>query len=457
MRIQDLNGKNVCVLGFGKEGRAMVKALQQCAPDCEITIADENATLKAEHHRHWMQTGTGWLNNLNKFDAIITSPGIPPQKEFQEVEEKLTSATQIFLDTVADVDVTVVGVTGSKGKSTTASLIAATLKAGGKDAHLAGNIGDPAIAHLDEARPGTVFVLEMSSYQLMHVTRSPHIAVITSFFPEHLDYHGSLDAYREAKKNITRFQTPEDIVLFPADSPSAATIAKEGDGRKIPFSANDAPVTIDETHLIGRHNLQNIAAACKVADLFAIPVKTVIKAVTQFRGLPHRLERIGTVGGIAWVDDAISTTPESAIAALDALGDRVSTIILGGQDRGYDFTELAERLKKSSVTMVILFPGSGPRIRAALERIGTSAKMFEVNSMEEAVAAAKQKTGMDLPINQSTNQLINQSTNQPPNQSTSQPINVPIVLLSPASPSYGVFKNFEERGNIFKKSIVDLK
>lgn len=429
MNIADLNGKNVCVLGYGREGKAMVKALEHYAPGCEITIADRDERLKTHDSQHWMQVGTGWLENLRKFDVLIKSPGIPPFPEFTVAGSRLTSSTQIFLDTIEEQSVTVIGVTGSKGKSTTASLIHAILQAGGKNVHLTGNIGDPAIAHLAEAVPGAVFVLEMSSYQLMDLKKSPHIAVVTSFFPEHLDYHGSLDQYLEAKKHITRFQGPEDIVFFCADAPGAAEIAKEGNGRKIPFSMLDSPVSIEETHLIGRHNLQNIAAACAVADLFSIPMKKVIRAVKEFEGLPHRLEHLGTIGGIEWIDDAISTTPESTIAALDALGDRVHAIILGGQDRGYDFSGLAQRLAQSSVKIAILFPGSGPRIREAIEATSASIRLFDAASMEEAVCIAKEQA--------------QSSTLETP----------PIVLLSTASPSYGMFKNFEEKGMAFRQCI----
>src|SRR5581483_5277832 len=160
--------------------------------------------------------------------------------------------------------------------------------------------------------------------QLMELTASPHIAVITSFFPEHLDYHGSLEAYMEAKKHITRFQTADDMVFFNASMEGAAEIAKEGAGRKIPFSADECPIDITETKLIGEHNRSNIAAACMVAAALGVDRDTALKAVKTFEGLPHRLQSLGVHHGFEWVDDAISTTPESTIAALDALGDRVA-------------------------------------------------------------------------------------------------------------------------------------
>ena len=357
-----------------------------------MTVADRNAevTLPAGS-RHWLQVGDGWLKNLEKFDVLIKSPGIPPNAQLNVLGAKLVTPTQIFFDSIADSGATVIGVTGSKA-STTASLMHAILTAAGKQSRLIGNIGEPAIAHLLDAKPETIFVMEMSSYQLMDLTVSPHIAVITAFFPEHLDYHGSMEAYKEAKKHMTRFQTKQDKVFFAADSTGAVEIAKESKGNRIPFSAADVPVAIEETRLIGAHNASNIAAAFLVSQELGIAKDVVIAAIRAFSPLPHRLQSLGIHHGIEWVDDSISTTPESAIAALDALGDRVATIILGGQDRGYDFTPLAERLKKSSVQTVILMGESGKRIEKALREANVETRVVVKKNMEEVVALAKQCT-----------------------------------------------------------------
>lgn len=427
MKITNLSGKTVCILGYGREGKAMVEALEKYAPDCEITIADIQE-IEISDIRYQIQTGSDWLNNLDRFDCIIKSPGIPPSVLPSDIPH-LTSSTQIFLDTIADRGAITVGVTGSKGKSTTSSLIYAMLKDAKKNALFTGNIGEPSIAHLEDIRKDMIVVLEMSSYQLMNLTTSPHIAVITSFFPEHLDYHGSLRAYREAKANICRFQEPDDLVFFQADT--AAPLAKEGLGRKIPFSAEDCPVDLGETQLIGDHNAGNIAAACMVATVLGVDGSTVIEALKNFRGLPHRLQSLGIHHGVEWIDDAISTTPESTIAALDALGDDVQTIILGGQNRGNDFSKLAKRIKKSSIQTILLFPGSGPRIRETLMEAKVNAELIDVDSMEKAIQSAlRSYEAMKL-------------------RSSS----VPIVLLSTASPSYGMFKNFEEKGDTFKRCI----
>lgn len=452
MKITDLNGKKVCILGFGREGQAMFKAIERHARDTFVTVADQNlepieklisanSSTNPTLLRMGFDTQSGttvWLRELGRFDVIIKSPGIPPNKELETHHSKLTNSTQIFLDTIAEKGTLVIGVTGSKGKSTTSSLIAAILKQAKKDVLLLGNIGDPAIAHLDAIHKNTIVVLEMSSYQLMNLSVSPHIAVITSFFPEHLDYHGSVEAYLEAKKHITQYQSGKDAVFFNEQSAGAIEIAKEGHGRKIPFSANDSPVKIEETKLLGAHNLSNITAAAKVAQELGVKDATIIEAIKEFHGLPHRLEFVGNYHGIDWVDDAISTTPESTIAALDALGDRVQTIILGGQDRGYDFTKLGERIALSSITDVILFPGSGPKIKQAIQAANAHVEFHEAASMQEAISAAQPKTSP-------SERTSVRAGNQKPA--------TPIVLLSTASPSYGMFKNFEEKGNLFASAV----
>ncbi|MDD3896689.1 MAG: UDP-N-acetylmuramoyl-L-alanine--D-glutamate ligase [Candidatus Peribacteraceae bacterium] len=431
MKLADLAGKNVCILGYGREGQAMLGAIERAGIDCAMTVADQNPQTELQTTNYKLQTGPDYLRNLDHFDVIIRSPGIFPCKELKAVQDRITNSTQIFLEEAIAKGATVIGVTGSKGKSTTASLIYAILRTGEKDVSLVGNIGEPAISHVKEANPNKFFVQEMSSYQLMDLTSSPRIAVVTAFFPEHLNYHGSLEAYRDAKTNITRFQKEGDIVFFNAQSEGARAIAKEGKGEKCGFTLEDAPIGLTETKLIGAHNLGNIAAAFLVGKHLGIPDDVSKNTIREFKSLPHRLQPCGEHHGIEWVDDAISTTPESTIAALDALGKNVATLILGGQDRGNDFSELADRIARSSIGTVILTGESGQRIRVVLERATALVNIYEAASMKEAVSLARTHTQVPSPKSQ-----------------------VPICLLSPASPSYGMFKNFEERGTAFLEAIL---
>ncbi len=424
MNIRDLNGKRVCILGYGREGQAMVRALETFAPNCEITVADKNPDIVLENEKHRKQVGGSWLENLDTFDVLIVSPGIPPHV-LPITNTPLTNSTQIFLDSI-DPRATVVGITGSKGKSTTASLLHHILKTAGRQAILVGNIGDAAIAKLNEVTKHTIVVLEMSSYQLMRIHRSPQVAIVTSFFPEHLDYHGSLEAYKDAKKNITRFQAPEDIVYYYEHSEGAADIASVSSGTKTSYNDQDSPLAVQDTKLIGTHNLCNIAAAAAAARHFDIADETIAQAARTFAPLSHRLQYIGTIDGIHWVDDAISTTPESAIAAIHALSPRVKTIILGGQDRGNDYSALADVLIACGVRHAITMGESGPRIAATLKN--TDVQLYTANTMAEAVKTAKAVTGQNE-------------------------TGIPICLLSPASPGYDMYKNFEEKGADYAKVI----
>ncbi len=442
MRIQDLDHKNICILGFGREGKSVLRALEKYVPHCNVTIADahdiDNEVFKIQNSKFkiQIQTGDTYLDNLDSFDIIIKSPGIPPSSklnplrqgyEGQEAQSsKLTNSTQIFLDTVQDLGSIVIGITGSKGKSTVTSLIYEILKNAGKDTHLVGNIGQASLNFLDDAQKGTIFVQEMSSYQLMDLTSSPPIAVITSFFPEHLDYHGSLEAYKDAKMHIARFQKSEDTVFYNRESDGATEIAMQSKGTKIPFSLDECPVSIADTNLQGTHNLSNIDAAYKVALHVGVEPEVAIRTICAFQGLPHRLQHLGTEHGIQWVDDAISTTPDSTIAAIHALEHHVDCLLVGGQDRGLDFSQLGSVIASSAIRTILVFPDTGEKIREAIAKSseGSSKEIITVNSMPEAVAIAKEKTERGK-----------------------------ICLLSPASPSYNQFLNFEEKGEAFEKAI----
>jgi len=416
MNIADLNGKSICILGFGREGQASAKALEEYAPDAIITIADKNSAIETDYEK---QIGDEWLQNLNQFDVIIKSPGIPPQAEFESVQEKITNSTQIFLDTVKAKESVVIGITGTKGKSTTSSLLYEILKAAGKDVHLVGNIGIPALDHLKDAKENTIFVQEMSSFQLMNLTSSPPVAVVTSFFPEHLDYHKTMEEYMNAKKHIAQFQDSNDIVFYDATSEGATAIAHEGKGQKVPYAVEDACIEIDQTNLLGEHNLHNIAAATLVAEQLGVHEQEITKAIKEYKGLSHRLQKLGNFHGIEWINDSISTTPETTIAALNAIHN-VDCIILGGKDRGLDYSALGKRISNSNLQHIIVLGESKDRI---IESISGSAAVHTAVSLEEAVQIAKENAS-------------------------------DICLLSPASASHDMFKDFEERGKLFAQYIA---
>jgi UDP-N-acetylmuramoylalanine--D-glutamate ligase len=404
MNIRDLNGKNVVIVGaHGREGKAMQAALEVYAQQATISLRDR-------------RDNAGYLENLHPYDVVIKAPGIPPYKELTKLKDTLTNSTQIFFDSIPT-ETLVIGVTGSKGKSTTASLIHAILKAAGKEALLVGNIGDPAIAHIAEVTPQTIVVAELSSYQLMQVTKSPNIAIVTSFFPEHLDYHGSLEEYKDAKKSICKYQSVNDTVFYFEGSDGAKEIADTSDGTKTAYAQNDATVGIEDTKLIGNHNLINIAGASAVARSLRIEDSVITAAVKSFTGLPHRLFSLGTHEGTLWIDDAISTTPDSTIAAIAAVSP--TTLIAGGKDRGLDFQALGKAIDDSSITTVITMGESGPHIQKSITNADITVHVDK--TMKEAVSIAKEQKGA--------------------------------CLLSPASPSYDMYKSYEEKGGEFASLI----
>jgi len=258
------------------------------------------------------------------------------------------------------------------------------------------------------------------------MTRSPQIAVLTSFFPEHLDYHGDIDAYREAKRNICRFQTKDDMVVYNGESDDVQNIAETCPGKKKAYTTKDAAVTLQETHLIGTHNLLNIAAATTVASVLNIGQEHVRKAVRTFRVLPHRLQSLGVHHDIEWIDDAISTTPDSTIAAIACFGSRLQCIILGGKDRQLDLTSLGKTIDSSSLSHVIVMGENSDRMVKIITN--PVIQIHKVQTMKEAVDIAKN--------------VLQDST-----------IEHPVTLLSPAAASYDMYSNFEQKGNEFASEV----
>ncbi|KKR88191.1 MAG: UDP-N-acetylmuramoylalanine/D-glutamate ligase [Candidatus Uhrbacteria bacterium GW2011_GWE2_41_1153] len=373
--------ESVCILGFGKEGSVTQKYLKKFYPKIKVGVLDQTTDKK-------------YLEHQANFDLAIKTPGIQKSK----VTIPYVTATNLFFSSVKNLTI---GVTGSKGKSTTASLIYEMLKADGRKVRLLGNIGNPMLASLlAKIDPAEIFVLELSSYMLDDIEYSPNIAVLLNLFPEHMDYHGGVDEYYKAKKQIFAFQTLGDIALRPEFK------------AKIPVSDKDIP-------LLGEHNRKNIKAAINVVKEIGVSDSSIIEAIKKFKSLPHRLEEVGEFKGIKFIDDAISTTPESTIEALRALKN-VKTIFLGGEDRGYDFKELERELRSIGVENIVLFPDTGKRILSSTKGL----KILKTKNMEIAVKFAYKVT---------------------PEGST--------CLLSTASPSYSIWKNFEEKGDLFKKFV----
>lgn len=395
-----LGMESVLILGYGKEGKTSEAYLKEKYPRLRIGIKDQT-------------DGANYLDEQHNFDIVIKTPGIHTGK----ITRQYTTATNFFFNEVGAKNI--IGITGSKGKSTTATLLYEIIRASGKKAELVGNIGNPALQTVLEStnRNDTLYIMELSSYQLEDLDMSPHIAILTSLFPEHLDHHGSLATYYKAKSAIVRFQTHKDIALCAegfhllsewVDSSPAQTVAL----KKPPFM-------ITNHALAGEHMYSNVILAYTVAHMLGVDDSVAEKTIAAFSGLPHRLMLVGTYKGITFYDDSISTTPESTIAGIRAL-ENVHTIILGGEDRGLDFTLLEEELYSKGVKVLILFPETGNRMIQKEDGF----TVLHTENMEQAVEFAYKHT---------------------PEKS--------IVLLSPASPSYNLFKNFEDRGSQFIEAV----
>lgn len=413
MKIVELKNKKILILGFAREGKSVFNFLRKNDSSLNITIWDQKNVDGAIKVGEWKE-----IKNWDKFDVIIKSAGIPLKNLPVEIFPKLTSETQIFFDMCPS---EIIGITGTKGKSTTTALIHEILKAAGKKTVLVGNIGKPALDYLDEIDKDTIVVFELSSHQLQTLTVSPHIAVFTNVYPEHLDYYLDFNNYTKAKVNITKFQTENDYFIFNKNFPIKSKAIK------IPFG-KDIKI---KSQLLGEHNLYNISAAKKVADIYKISDGVFKKAVANFRPLGHRLELIGEFRGVKFYDDSLATIPEATIAAINALGDKINTIILGGFDRGIDFTILAQKILNTNIINLILFPTTGEKIWDKILEIDPTAvrkfKSIKVQNMEEAVKASYKFT-------------------------TSRKV----VLLSCASTSFNLFKDYADRGSQFKEWVVKL-
>jgi UDP-N-acetylmuramoylalanine--D-glutamate ligase len=467
MKISDLEKKRVLILGFGREGQDTFRFLRKLFPKKIIGIADRNLRLKNKNHSPYTyglgpapayrsgglklvkwHLGENYLKALKNYDIIIKSPGIPPKilepyiKDIKKNQldkksrwiksqvPRVTSQTEIFFENCPG---KIVGITGTKGKSTTATLIYEILKSGGVKAHLIGNIEKPVLSYLPKAKPDDVYVYELSSHQLYNLKKSPQIAVLLNIYPEHLDYYRNFKEYVNAKANITRYQTKNDYLIYNAGNKIVREIAKKSKSKKIPFGSSIPFEFLSrwiKIQVKGEFNLLNMMAAVAVGKIFGISDKDIKKVIEKFKPLPHRLELVGTFKGITFYNDALATIPEATIGALDALGDRVETIMLGGYERNIDFKNLAKRVLKSKIKNVILFPTTGEKIWQEIVKIGRGRacavlpKHFFVDNMKEAVKLAYQHTKKGK-----------------------------ICLLSTASPSFSIFKDYKEKGNLFKKYV----
>lgn len=415
-----INGKRVLLLGFGKEGQATYKLINRIGLYASLGIADINAPQNIDDAT--IHSGEGYLDHIDDYDVVFKSPGVALPKDYREYRCRITSQTEIFLQAF---NRQVIGVTGTKGKSTVSSLLFHVLHTNQVPCFIAGNIGTPVFEIVDDIKPETVVVLELSCHQLESCEFSPTLSLFLNIYEDHLDRYKTLESYVRAKKNIYLHQHPLDELYCDI---SVTPSREESVSRTIVVDKDDLPFNsleeIRGVRLRGTQNLGNCAFVYSVAKSFSISDEEFIESLKSYVPLHHRLELLGNKNGVDYYDDSISTTVESTISAIESIPN-VSTILLGGMDRGIDYTGLVNYLAKSKIANVICMYESGKRIYDMLKNLeSANPRLIYCTSLYEATSVAEKSA-----------------------------ISGTACILSPASASYGDFKNFEERGNVFKALI----
>ena len=423
----------IAIAGYGIEGRANYDYWN--TPDNELVIVDEREVPADELPLDAnTMTGEGVFEKLEGFDMVVRTASLAPRRI--NTDGKIWSGTNEFFAKCAEQDIPVIGVTGTKGKGTTSSLITSILRAAGKTVHLVGNIGQPALEVVSSIQPDDIVVYELSSFQLWDLEVSPTVAVVLMIEPDHLDVHTDFDEYVTAKSQIAVNQLTTDRVVYNATDEYAIRIAQLSPGQRLPYPSDytahvrgdyfyygDAELcAIDQLQLVGEHNIQNACAAITAAWSWAQDGAIIAEGLRGFDG-PHRLKFVREVNGVRYYDDSIATTPGSAIAALQSFAEP-KVIILGGSDKGADYTEVIELCKATGARVVTLGQTG--------EVIATLCRQYDVSyesadSMHDAVHRARQSTSQGG-----------------------------VVILSPASASFGMFKNYVDRGEQFIAAVNEL-
>lgn len=434
-----IKDRSVLILGFGREGKSTYKRLCQAGTASKIAVSDKNPVSADLPENVEIITGDSYQSVLDSYDVVFKSPGVVLEKPFDSYKCRITSQTEVFIGRYAS---QIIGITGTKGKSTTTTLIHHILAENGTDAILTGNIGIPCFDVADDIKDDTKIVFELSCHQLENIKVSPGCAVFLNLFEEHLDHYGTFEKYEEAKRNIYRHQKAGSVLFCnPSVKPdnsecSSEIITCSSDdsscdmfisGNSISFRGITAQIDTERSPLAGTHNLYNTGVAFAVCYLAGIEPDDIIRSVYTYSPLPHRLEYIGELDGVKYYDDSISTICAAAIQAVNSIKN-VDTLMVGGMDRGIDYTDLIEFLSDCSVSNIILMSDSGKRIDKEIrEKYSDPSflnKLLLAEKLSDAVMLAKEHTAKGM-----------------------------ACVMSPAAASYNEFKNFEERGDCFKKLV----
>lgn len=446
----DLKGKKVLVVGLGKTGEAVCQFLLSRGAHVRVSEKKREEELNKKisiwiEKGVMVETGKHKQQSFLEADLIIPSPGVPPIPQLKSAEDrgaKIISEIELAYHFLKG---TIVGITGSNGKSTTASLTHKILLEGGVPSYLSGNIGTPLINFVEQSKEDDVYVTEISSFQLQYIEHfKASISVFLNVSPDHLDWHPSFSDYYSAKKKLIRHQTQNDKTILNQDDPlvwDLHTEAKaciyafsrkkkvrpgcflQGDWIVFANGTEDKLMKTSEIALFGLHNQENVMAASLVGHLFSLPLTQIKKSIQSFQGLEHRLEKVTTIKGVAFYNDSKATNVDAALKSIQSFDQQI-ILIAGGKDKGGDFEKLKmpveERVKK-----IILLGEAKEKLKKVLRN---TVSMEEASSMEEAVSRG----------------FLEASPGD-------------VVLLAPACTSFDMFQNFEERGRIFKQAVFELK
>jgi UDP-N-acetylmuramoylalanine--D-glutamate ligase len=434
----------IAICGYGIEGHSSYDYFNDGIN--EIVICDESTVIDAPFNAV-TRLGDDCFDNLNEFDLIIRSAGLQPYKLLDknpDIKEKITTQLNLFLSTCMSSKL--IGVTGTKGKGTTSSLIVKMLQASNKQVVLGGNIGVPMIDLLNRITEETYVVLELSSFQLIDLrAKSPSLAVCLMVVPEHLNWHKDLNEYIEAKSNLFSHQSSDDTVIFFEDNEFSTRIAQSSPGKHVPYfkqpgayvegqviMINDQVIcNTSELKLLGKHNWQNVCAAITAVWQIDQNVEAIRSVATTFTGLEHRLELAGEIEGVKYYDDSFGTTPETAIVAIEAFN-APEVIIIGGSDKGVAYEPLVQAILLGNVRSAICIGETGQHIF----------ELIEANKGTKNILLKLMPLGSNMTDIVETAKECSQSGD--------------VIILSTGSASFDMFKNYKDRGEQFKASVQSL-
>jgi UDP-N-acetylmuramoylalanine-D-glutamate ligase len=406
MNLKDLNNKKILILGLEEEGIDNLFFIKKKIKYKSLGVADisplKKNDIRIKNHltdNIKQYFGEEYLSSISKYDVILKSPGIPLHTLPIKKNQIVTSQSDIFLSNCRS---KIIGITGTKGKSTTCVLLNNTLKNAGLKVDLIGNIGRPVLSYLNEDKKNDYFVYELSSFQLQTITKGPKIAVFLNIFKDHLDKHKDFQEYLSSKEKITILQTEKDFLVYNQNDEYVRQIAEKTKAKKISFSDKESPIL-------------------KILEILNIEKKYFDKAIKEFTGLPHRKEYLGEYRGIHFYNDSAATIPEATIKAISEIKN-IQTIIVGGSSKGADFSSLIKKITDSKIQNVIVFKDTNKDFQEELKSSGKI--IYFASNMEEAVDCCFKNTDSGM-----------------------------VCLLSPGFASFNMFKNHKERGDLFKEII----